>query len=233
MLDFISKVLVVAAHPDDEILGCGGTLAALCAAGKKIRILLLGEGPTARTEDSQTRMEAKASALKACASLGIDDLYFGNLPDNRFDSLELLQITKIIEKHAQDFQPDTVFTHHTGDMNLDHCLTARATLTAFRPLPDSRVNLLLGFETLSSTEYSPPGTAPAFCPNFFVDIENSLCAKKRALLAYASELRPWPHPRSLEGIAHLAAMRGAQCGLKAAEAFMLYRYRALGSGLQS
>lgn len=224
MFESVSRILVVAAHPDDEMLGCGGTLAKLAAEGKKIRILLLGEGPTARLDAEHTRELAQTSALAASASLGISDVHFCNLPDNRFDSLELLDIVQIIESHAQNFCPNVVFTHHVGDMNFDHCITHRATMTAFRPLPDCDTTILLGFETLSSTEYSPAGTGSAFCPNFFVNIEDTLLIKQTALHSYASEMRPWPHPRSYEGVEHLACMRGAQCGCNAAEAFILYRY---------
>ncbi len=221
------NVLVVAAHPDDETLGCGGTLARLQAMGCHVRILLLGEGPLAReNEDAfarQVRAEAQASALKAAEVLGIKEVYFASLPDNRFDSICLLEVIKKIEAVAEEFQPDIVFTHHSGDLNLDHVITNRAVMTAFRPLPGVKVPAILAFEVLSSTEYSPPGLGMPFQPTVYIDIEQFLELKQKALAAYASEMRPWPHPRSHEAVEHLARLRGSQCGNVAAEGFVLLR----------
>lgn len=222
----IHKVFVVAAHPDDEMLGCGGTLARFAEQGALIHILLLGEGPTARlTESDDAPLVARHSAQTAAKALGIpsQNVYFASLPDNRFDTVPLLDIVQRIETLAAQVRPDIVFTHHVGDMNQDHRLTHQAVMTAFRPLPGTKAVTLLGFEVLSSTEYTPPHTAPAFCPNVFVDISATLGKKCSALDAYASEMRPWPHPRSVEAVRHLAALRGASCGRDAAEAFMLYR----------
>ena len=209
-----ANVLVVAAHHDDEMLGCGGTLARFAALGAEGHILLLGEGPLAR-----------GSETEAAQIIGLNEanVHFASLPDNRFDTVALLDIVQHIEALAEQVQPDLVFTHHAGDMNQDHRLTHQAVMTAFRPLPGAKPATLLGFEVLSSTEYTPPHTAPAFCPNVFVDISATLDTKCRALEEYASEMRPWPHPRSMEAVRHLAALRGCFCGHEAAEAFILYR----------
>lgn len=218
--------LAVAAHPDDEMLGCGGTLARLVEQRAQVHILLLGEGPMARpSETDDARLVARRSALAAAETLGIpaEHVHFAALPDNRFDTVPLLDIVQCIETLAAQVQPDIVFTHHAGDMNQDHRLTHQAVMTAFRPLPGTRPVTVLGFEVLSSTEYTPPHTAPTFCPNVFVDISATLEKKCSALAAYASEMRPWPHPRSIEAVGHLAALRGTFCGREAAEAFMLYR----------
>lgn len=219
------KVLIVAAHPDDEMLGCGGTIARLQQEGKNVHILLLGEGPVARTSQNteETISVARNSAQKAAGTLGIDNVYFAALPDNRFDTVALLDVVQIIEKVAAMTMPDVVFTHHAGDMNQDHRITHQAVMTAFRPLPDAKSVTMLGFEVLSSTEYTPAHTAPVFAPNYFVNIERFMDAKQRGLKAYASEMRPWPHSRSAEAVAHLAAFRGCSCGCSAAEAFILYR----------
>ncbi|SCM73484.1 PIG-L family deacetylase [Desulfovibrio sp. 86] len=219
------KVLIVAAHPDDEMLGCGGTIARLRQEGKNIHILLLGEGPAARTSQNaeEARSVARSSAHKAAATLGIDNVCFAALPDNRFDTVALLDIVQIIEKVAAMTRPDVVFTHHAWDMNQDHRITHQAVMTAFRPLPDTPPVTLLGFEVLSSTEYTPAHTVPSFSPNIFINIAQTFGAKQKALEAYASEMRPWPHPRSFEAVAHLAALRGCACGCEAAEAFVLYR----------
>lgn len=219
-------LLVIAAHPDDEILGCGGTLAKFAALGAEIHILLLGEGPLARSSETDSaRAHARLSAKRAARVIGVneDNVHFASLPDNRFDTIALLDIVQSIEALAEQVCPDFVFTHHAGDMNQDHRLTHQAAMTAFRPLPGTKPVTLLGFEVLSSTEYTPAYTAPAFCPNIFVDISPTLETKCHALEEYASEMRAWPHPRSMEAIRHLAALRGCFCGHEAAEAFILYR----------
>jgi LmbE family N-acetylglucosaminyl deacetylase len=217
------SVLVVAAHPDDEALGCGGTLARLASRGANICVLLLGEGPTARSGGAEVKRGATTSALAAATVLGIRDVRFAALPDNRFDSVPLLDLCQKIEAVGREIDPDLVLTHHAGDLNIDHGLAARAALTAFRPLPGSKNRCVLGFEILSSTEYNPPGLGPAFQPNLYVDITDHLGAKQKALETYGSEMRPWPHPRSHEAVEHLARLRGSHCGCKAAEAFILYR----------
>ena len=221
------RVLVVAAHPDDEILGCGGTLARLRETGAEITILLLGEGPTSRETDDMTeqmvRTETHASARNAAATLGIRDVRFEDLPDNRFDTVPLLRIIQSVEAVGQDVRPDLVLTHFAGDLNIDHQLTHRAVMTVFRPLPGARSVQILGFEVLSSTEYTPLGMGINFHPNVYIDIVSFLEPKQKALTAYVTEMRPWPHPRSHEAVEHLARLRGSQCGREAAEGFVIYR----------
>lgn len=234
MLNIYKKVLVVAAHPDDETLGCGGFLAKLASAGAHITLLLLGEGPVARQERKghgdpaavarvSVRQAAHASALGAARILGITDVLFADLPDNRFDTLPLLELIQTIEHAVGALRPDLILTHFSGDLNKDHRLTHQAVLTAFRPLPGQGPTTIASFEVLSSTEYASPQCGHYFHPNLFVDITGTLAQKQEALAAYGSELRPWPHPRSPEAVAHLAGMRGSQCGRRAAEAFFLCR----------
>ncbi|MDD3311831.1 PIG-L deacetylase family protein [Pseudodesulfovibrio sp.] len=219
------KVLAVAAHPDDETLGCGGTLARLAAQGAEVVIILLGEGPTSRLDSdaAASRSGAARSAGKAASILNATELILGNMPDNRFDSVPLLDLVQFIEKSTREFDPDIIFTHHAGDLNIDHSLTHRAVMTAFRPLPGKTARTILGFEVLSSTEYAPPGAGPQFTPQVYVNVADQLDRKIEALGAYEEELQPWPHPRSAQAIQALAALRGSQCGCIAAEAFMLYR----------
>ena len=223
------RVLVAAAHPDDEILGCGGTLAAHAAAGAEVHVLIVAEGATARERKgaagSRTgEVEAlRASARLAAQTIGAQTPLFLGLPDNRLDSLPLLDIIKPIEDALAEIGPAILYTHHFGELNVDHCLVHRAVATACRPLPNSTVRRILAFETPSATEWMSPGAGAAFQPNWFVDISRTLDRKMEALRHYESEMRPFPHARSREGVKALATLRGAQAGVSAAESFMLVR----------
>lgn len=224
-----TTVLIVAAHPDDELLGCAGTLARHAAAGDTVHVLILAQGATAR---DQRRNDAKraaeleslrAAARDAAAIIGAEAPRFGGLPDNRMDGTDLLDIVKIVEKVVDEVKPMVVYTHHGGDLNIDHQITHRAVLTACRPLPGSSVRAIYAFETLSSTEWGSPVQAAAFQPVHFVDITKHLDQKLRALDCYDSELRPFPHPRSVETVTALARYRGACAGVAAAEGFQVVR----------
>lgn len=221
------SILIVAAHPDDEVLGCGGTIAKLTDEGAKIHVAFLADGVFSRAgavEAQQAELEARCSAAKkACDILGVESVSFGCFPDNRMDTLALLDITKMVEGLLAKYRPDTVFTHHVGDVNIDHRRTHDAVVTACRPQVGNLVKTLLCFEVSSSTEWQLPGTATAFTPNWFVNITSTLERKLLALEAYSAELRPWPHPRSKQGVEALAHWRGATVGVAAAEAFMLGR----------
>jgi len=220
----MKSILVLAAHPDDEVLGCGGTLAKLADAGATIHVAFLADGVFSRTDGEQAELLARrAGAQKACDILGVQSIFFGEFPDNRMDSIALLDIIRPIESLIAKHQPDTVFTHHAGDVNIDHRRTHEAVVTACRPQRNHPVKTLLCFEVPSSTEWQLPGSAPAFTPNWFVDVSGTLERKIAALNAYASELREWPHPRSRQGVEYLAHWRGATMGVDAAEAFVLGR----------
>jgi LmbE family N-acetylglucosaminyl deacetylase len=230
------NVLVVAAHPDDEALGCGGTIARHAAEGDSVHVVIVAEGVTSR-QDARDRgavsgelSELAVAAHKANRLLG-SSVEVWDLPDNRLDSLDRLDLIKRIEAVIARVAPGTVYTHHAGDVNIDHRRVHEAVVTACRPSPGHCVNRLLAFETVSSTEWQPPGSAAAFAPNWFVDISASLAAKMRALEAYHREMRPWPHARSLEAVEHLARWRGASVGVSAAEAFMLCRLVSKSSSL--
>lgn len=145
------------------------------------------------------------------------------MPDNRLDSLDRLEIIKLIEKEINTILPDTVYVHHSGDVNIDHRRLHEAAVTACRPTPNHVVKRLLSFEVASSTEWQPPGSAAPFQPNLFVDITEHLSKKVQALEAYSMEMRDWPHPRSVSAVKHQAHLRGVQVGVEAAEAFCLLR----------
>jgi LmbE family N-acetylglucosaminyl deacetylase len=222
-------VLVVAAHPDDEVLGCGGTLARMARQGRAVHVLLLADGETARLSGSDASAAAgllarrNAAADAAAAVLGCTSVDVLGLPDNRLDSVDLLDIVKQVETFVQRYRPTTVFTHHAGDLNIDHRVAQDAVVTACRPQPGHPVRELLFFEVPSATEWRPPSSARAFAPDWFVDVSATLALKMQALEAYAAELRPFPHARSLEAVTALARWRGASAGVEAAEAFELGR----------
>lgn len=220
------RALCIAAHPDDEVLGAGATMARLVDTGCEVHVLVLGEGVGARFAGDQRpdkEVTELAGQLRAAAeALGVTPHQLA-LPDNRFDSLDMLDVVRPIEQLKREIEPELVFTHHSGDLNLDHRVTANAVLTAFRPLPDEPTHTLLAFETLSSTEWNVPANGAAFVPNWFEDATAGLERKVAAMAAYEHELCEWPHPRSLEGIRVAARKWGMTVGLEAAEPFMLLR----------
>lgn len=220
-------ILILAAHPDDEVLGCGGTLARFADRGTTVHVAFLADGVFSRTGDigvQKAELSARrVAAQKACGILGVKSVFFGEFPDNRMDTIALLDIIKPIETLIAKYQPDTIFTHHAGDVNIDHRRIHEAVVTACRPQSGSSVKTLLSFEVPSSTEWQLPGSAPVFAPNWFVDISGTLERKLAALDAYSDELRNWPHPRSRRGVEYLARWRGATIGVEAAEAFILGR----------
>jgi hypothetical protein len=220
-------VLVVAAHPDDEALGCGGTIARHVHDGDTVDVVFLADGVTSRSSDipsNEALKERRTSALSAGALLGVAATKFGDFPDNSLDTVPLLDLAQFVETHISRTTPDVVYTHHGGDLNVDHRLTHEAVLTACRPQPDSQVRTILTFETPSSTEWRAPGPQNAFIPHWFVDITHTIDKKISALRAYDLEMRDFPHARSIEAVIHLNRWRGASVGYAAAEAFSLVRH---------
>ena len=224
-----TSVLIIAAHPDDEILGCGGTIARHSKLGDNVAVLIMADGVSSRsgettqsfTKDLEDRQQC---AKRANSILGVNDLRLLSYPDNRMDSIALLDVVRDIERELNQRNPSIVYTHHAGDVNIDHSIIHDAVLVACRPQPSSPVRSLLFFEIPSSTEWRPPASKPPFAPNWFIDISETLNLKLEALAAYAAELREFPHARSLSAVGHLARWRGASVGLRAAEAFELGRF---------
>jgi len=225
----MKTVLVIAAHPDDEVLGCGGTIAKHVASGDEVHVTILAEGATSRDErrDREKRTSELSgladAAHKANDLLGVRMLTMYDFPDNRMDSVDLLDIVKVVESQISRIHPDIIYTHHAGDVNIDHQRIHEAVVTACRPLPQQYVKTLLFFEIPSSTEWQITGSAPPFLPNWFVNVEQTLEKKIEALKLYAPEMRAWPHARSLKAVEYLARWRGASVGCEAAEAFVLGR----------
>jgi LmbE family N-acetylglucosaminyl deacetylase len=217
------RVLIVAAHPDDEVLGVGGAAARHAAAGDVVSALIVAEGATSRDVRAAGDLEAlRDAAHRAAEALGCRGPRFGGLPDNKLDSVPLLDVVKLIEGAVAELDPTIIYTHHQGDLNIDHEVVARAVATACRPLPDSRVKAIFAFETPSSTEWHDSGGLP-FRPCHFVDISAFMDAKMAALTHYRREMRPFPHARSVDSVKALAAWRGASVGIAAAEAFSVVR----------
>jgi N-acetylglucosamine malate deacetylase 1 len=216
-------VLAVVAHPDDEVLGAGGTLARHAANGDTVHVLFLTDGVGARGGD-KTAAERRAQAARRAASLlGAREPAFLGLPDNRLDRVDLLDIVQPIETVVRKIAPHVIYTHYAGDLNIDHVLCQRAVLTACRPLPGSNLRRIYAMEVPSSTEWAPPHPNNAFMPTRFIDISDTYEAKRRALEAYGEEMRAFPHPRSFEAVNALAVWRGASVGVPAAEAFVVVR----------
>ena len=221
-------VLVVAAHPDDEVLGCGGTIARMTQEGHDVYIAILGEGVTSRYQQREQADQVLVKALHTCSQkvaelLGARDLFLHSLPDNRFDTVPLLDVIKIIEEQVELLQPQIIYTHHGGDLNIDHVVVHRAVLTAARPLVGHPVNKIYAFEVPSSTEWAFGQFQPAFRPNVFVDISATLETKVQAMEVYESEAQPFPHPRSPAALQAVARRWGSAVGFEAAEAFELSR----------
>ena len=223
------NVLIVAAHPDDEILGCGGTTAKFVEEGNKVYTLILGEGITSRDEmRNRHKREKEIKELRlqierASKIVGVRDAFVFDFPDNRFDTVAMLDIVKTIEKVKIDVKPDIVFTHHHGDLNIDHRITFEAVMTAFRPVKGEKVREIYSFEVPSSTEWNASISTSYFMPNYFVDISKTLELKIKAMKEYKSEIREYPHPRSPEAIKIYTKRWGIQAGLQAAEAFEVIR----------
>ncbi len=218
--------MIVAAHPDDEVLGCGGSAPLWAAQGASITTLILGEGITSRydaREDAPSdlvRMHEER-ARRANASIGISKVLFGGLPDQRFDSLPILDVIKRIEETIAQTGAEAVYVQHGGDLNMDHVVTFRATMTATRPMRGRSVRALYAYPVASSTEWAFGQFAPRFSPTVFADISPTLAQKIAAMQMYESETRAFPHPRSPESLEAASKAWGSQVGLAAAEPFQL------------
>lgn len=223
------SVAVIAAHPDDEVLGCGGTMARHAKDGDEVHAYIMAEGLTSR--DKKRNPDKRAGELcelskaahQANKLLGVKSLKIDNLPDNRLDSIDRLDLIKKVESFIDKVKPDIIYTHHFGDLNIDHRRVDEAVVTACRPMPGCQIQTLLFFEVPSSTDWQTHSAYTAFVPNWYIDISDTLNLKQKALSIYKSEVRDWPHSRSVEGVGHLSRWRGASVGHEAVEAFVLGR----------
>lgn len=213
----MSKILVIAAHPDDESLSCAATMHKYATEGHEVYCLILGEGAVMH---GLTRQQLEAQSRQAGKIIGFKEMYFYDYPDNRFDIMPLLDICKTIEAYLDMIKPEIIFTHFKGDMNIDHRLTFQAVMTTCRP-GCTTVKEMYSFEVPSSTEWG----FEAFKPNVFVEISNEeLDTKIKAMQSYSTECRPYPHPRSAEGLRAHAEWFGMIAGIEYAEAFEMVKH---------
>lgn len=216
-------ILVIVAHPDDEVIGCGGTLAKHKKNGDEIHIIYMTDGVSARINSENTDISARNKMAHAAGDFLSAEQYFFNYPDNRMDQVALIDIVQSIESILIKVSPDIIYTHHFGDLNVDHRIVHQAVMTAHRPQPNTKVASIYTFEVNSSTEWGVKNTVNSFLPTSFINITEQLTDKNRLLNIYAKEMRPYPHTRSIEAITALSAVRGTSVGVNYAEAFMLIR----------
>ena len=212
-----NNILVIASHPDDEVLGVGGTILNYSSRGYSVDVLFLSSGVGSRDNEREDKLSRISSAHAALKLLGCRETIHGDFPDNAFDSVGILKIAKFIEAQIERLRPTVIFTNFHGDLNVDHRITAEATLIASRPKPDSPVNELYFYEVLSSTGWR--FGSELFRPNYFSDITSTIDNKLLALNAYGVEIDAPPNARSLESVRALAQTRGNFIGVSFAEAF--------------
>ena len=231
-MNFINKkILIVVAHPDDELLGLGATMHKLInELNCVVRVIILGEGITSRSNKRNTAQWSdelkihRKNIEDARKSIGFESVGIYDFPDNRFDTIALLDIVKVIEKEKEKFQPEVVFTHHGGDLNIDHQKTFEAVITATRPMKHEKIKSIITFETPSGTEWIASSDPRKFTPNLFIEVsKENLNAKIKGMEAYEFEKREYPHPRSPEALEILAKRYGIMMGGNYYEAFQIIR----------
>ena len=233
MLEFLrnKKIMIVVAHPDDEVLGLGGTMNKLIKEFNiKSKVLILGEGITSRGKDrdltlwKQELINHKRNILDSGKKIGYNNIKTYDLPDNRFDTVPLLDIIKIIETEKKEFKPEVIFTHHGGDLNIDHRLVFESVITSSRPVKNEITKAIITFETPSGTEWIPSSKENNFRPNFFVSLDlDNIKSKIKAIESYEYEKRDYPHPRSSKALLNLSERWGIVNGVNYAEAFQIIR----------
>ena len=227
MIMDINRVLIIAAHPDDEVLGVGGTIAKLSAEGKDVHVLIVTDGSSSQYSENeniaQIIKDKKQETLNCARILGVKSILYGELPDMKLDTIPHIEINKVIENVINTLKPDTVFTHFWGDVNIDHQNVYKSTLVAVRPVMGQVVKRLYCYRVPSSTEWTPCKPDTMFTPNVFVDISDYANVKYRAFEKYTTELRDFPHHRSRRHLKEVDTAVGLQVGLQVAESFMLLR----------
>lgn len=224
----MERILVIAAHPDDEVLGMGGTIAKSVSAGSEVALLIVTDGSTSQYKDNPELtkiIETKKKETENAADiLGISKIYYGNLPDMKLDTVPHTEVNAAIEHVIDDFKPSVVYTHFGGDINKDHQCVYQSSMVACRPVCGQNVKKIYSYSVPSSTEWNAQNTLNIFTPNVFVDITGEWAERKyRAMEAYKTELREYPHPRSIKTLEFFDRAVGLQVGLECAESFVLHR----------
>lgn len=221
------KVLVIAAHPDDEVLGMGGTIAKLTSLRHEVHVLIVTDGSSSQYRDDPNLQDIiikKRQETELCASiLGVTKVHYGMLPDMRLDSIPHVEINKVIEELVQELKPQVVYTHFWGDVNVDHQEVFRSTMVAVRPTSSQSVEKVYCYNVPSSTEWAPQVGHNVFNPTVFVKISDFVDIKETAIKSYATELREFPHPRSVEYIKTADKYTGLSVGCDSAEGFIVIR----------
>ncbi len=210
------RILVLAAHPDDETLGCGATIAKLSQIGHDVELVTFTNGESAR--DNSDNLNRNDQLETVCKILGIKNFSFGNFPDNKMDTIPLLEICKFLETKIKS-SPDIIFTHHPDCLNIDHSIVYRSTITVFRPQTKNEIEIN-SFHIPSSTEWNPLGN---FKANLYFDVEGYVDKKIQALKCYDKEMRKYPHPRSYDSVMNNLKTNGNEVGLNYCEKFQLIR----------
>lgn len=224
----MERILVIAAHPDDEVLGMGGTIAKYSSRGDEVAVLIVTDGSTTQYRDNpdlQRIIEMKKRETAECAAvLGVKHVFYGELPDMKLDVTPHIEINRVIENVIAEYHPTIVFTHFSGDVNKDHKMVYESTLVACRPVSEQCVKKMFLYSVPSSTEWNVQTNSCAFLPNWYEDISGEYAAKKyKAMECYKTELREYPHPRSIQYLRTADVAEGNRVGLLAAESFILLR----------
>ena len=217
-----SVVLVIAAHSDDEVFGCGGTIAKHIASGDKVHVVFMTNGVGSRNSSFEEIQERRQTSQNVSDILGVSSTQQFDFPDNKMDTVALLDLVQSIEQVINKLLPKYIYTHHIGDLNIDHQITHKAVITACRPQPGFCVKEIYAFEVLSSTEWQTSGILP-FSPNVYIDITDYIDLKKQVLQSYSKEMHQAPHSRSIDNAIRVNAVKGNSVGVNYAEAFMLVR----------
>jgi N-acetylglucosamine malate deacetylase 1 len=216
------KILILAAHPDDEVLGCGGSIAKWFKDGHEVYVHIVSEGTTAQYDAGKIAVKRENAKLVK-EILGIEKYYFSDYPDAQLDTVPLLELTKAIGKIVEEIKPEILISHHYGDTNQDHRRVFEAAIVVARPQPNSPIKKFMSYEVPSSSEWGKMSYRnSAFNPNYFVNITNYIDLKLKAIEAYNIELRPFPHPRSIEGIRNISAIRGQSVGIEYCEGYFIH-----------
>lgn len=218
-----NRILIIAAHPDDEMLGCGATVAKMVKNNSIARTVILGQGMLSRKSSKGSLNELRKNAQEANRIIGINEVHFHDFPDNSMDTVPLLKIIKTVEKEIDSFQPSIIFTHYGNDLNIDHRITFQAVMTSCRPQPNFKTPTIYSFYTVSSTDWIDGNIFQQFSPNVFLDISDTIDLKLTALSKYKSEMMPSPHSRSLESVRIFSRYWGMRVGKQYVEPFSLVR----------